>query len=959
MPTTHSVLRTPRPRIGILIIALLLGSYASSCVAAPVLNSISQPGITIGQSVAITLSGSELSNDSLIQVPFPLSIQKITADPKQQKLQVECTVAPEAAAGIYPLRVVTARGISNAKFIAIDTLKHVPLSDEAVTLPIALFGNVNGGERKTITFEGTKGQSIVADLEARKLGSNINPVLRLLDARGRQIAYAAGQPWWGGDARLITTLPHDGTYQIILHDQLYRAGSPNTFRLKLGDLLVTDRAYPTAVAPQTTTKIRLLGGTVQPEQVSEFSASSGMYGWQRLTWPTGLSVSGIQPALLVSDHVEYVEARNEQQPQELAAVPLGVSGIINTAGEVDVYTIPVTPNQKLRVELFARRLGSSFDGVLSIRNEQGQTLVSADDLPDSSDALLDNFTVPANVQKIQIAITDLLKRGQADMNYRITVKPVEATDFSVSVSNDTIAIPAGGTQIYKVEAVRKNFVTPIQLSFTGLPESVQAQGAEIGTEATFALIALSAPKEAVVTSNGALSIVAQGGGLHRVVESTAKENMANMPYLRQQLAWSITEPLPIQVTWKPSGDTLIQGQPLGGKVEIVRSPNTPGKIRLKFITNQPVVMKKVKVKNQDQNVEDAARNLRLHSDNILGSHQTESDVSLFVPGDLPLKTWDAVLAAELLSPDEKRVVATAYSTIARFQVREAFRLELSSPPQAEGLTGNGQAGTFAGKVIRTPGYAQPVVVTLRGLPMGYSAPFKEIPAGEESFELPLQFPFRNKPSELKDIKLVVVADRNEIASAKSNEIAVSVQLKQGEKPQPNKPLEVFEDAESFLAAFKEGAGQATLDTDKFSGKVALRVTPDQKYVADMPNFAIKVREHPGPGEVRYLRYAWRKKGGNTICLQLAHEGQFGPGGEGREGAKFRYHAGPGGEQYGASIGVDEKLPAQYQVVIRDLFADFGEFTLTGFALSPVDGQAAFFDGIYLGQNQEDFELIGK
>jgi hypothetical protein len=44
-------------------------------------------------------------------------------------------------------------------------------------------------------------------------------------------------------------------------------------------------------------------------------------------------------------------------------------------------------------------------------------------------------------------------------------------------------------------------------------------------------------------------------------------------------------------------------------------------------------------------------------------------------------------------------------------------------------------------------------------------------------------------------------------------------------------------------------------------------------------------------------------------------------------------------------------------VTRDLFADFGEFTLTGLALSPVDGEYALFDHIYLGATPEDFELV--
>ena len=55
--------------------------------------------------------------------------------------------------------------------------------------------------------------------------------------------------------------------------------------------------------------------------------------------------------------------------------------------------------------------------------------------------------------------------------------------------------------------------------------------------------------------------------------------------------------------------------------------------------------------------------------------------------------------------------------------------------------------------------------------------------------------------------------------------------------------------------------------------------------------------------------------------------------------------------------VDANLPAEFTVVTRDLFADFGEFTLSGIALSTVDGEFALFDHIYLGTKPEDFELV--
>ena len=45
------------------------------------------------------------------------------------------------------------------------------------------------------------------------------------------------------------------------------------------------------------------------------------------------------------------------------------------------------------------------------------------------------------------------------------------------------------------------------------------------------------------------------------------------------------------------------------------------------------------------------------------------------------------------------------------------------------------------------------------------------------------------------------------------------------------------------------------------------------------------------------------------------------------------------------------------VVTRDLFADFGEFTLTGLALSPLDGQPALYDHLYLGKSAAELDAV--
>jgi hypothetical protein len=432
------------------------------------------------------------------------------------------------------------------------------------------------------------------------------------------------------------------------------------------------------------------------------------------------------------------------------------------------------------------------------------------------------------------------------------------------------------------------------------------------------------------------------------------------PMLREQVGLAISTASPIGIAWTPGeGDKLLVGGKLAANLKLSRVEGTAGNVRVRLLTTQPMPRKKIKENNQDKEVDDLDRALRLEGDPVFQPAQTDVSVNILVPADLPQQVWDLVLVADLLSADGKSAVASIAAPVRRLSTAVPFTIELAGANAVEGKAGAGETGKFTGKIVRSPGFTQPVVVTLDSLPKGYSSPTVLVPADQSEFALSVTFAFGAKPGELKGLKLVGVSAPVSTSSVKSNAIEVAVNVVPGEKPAAEPPKEIFEDDEKFAALLTEGGGRAIPDQrDKYNGTYSLRVTPDQKFNPNLPMLGVKIRENPGPGEYRYIRFAWRKQGGNSICLQLNHDGNWGPGGEGaREGAKFRYHAGPGGECYGASLVINDKLPARFEVVTRDLFADFGEFTLNGLAFSPVDGNAALFDHIYLGRQLEDFELL--
>jgi hypothetical protein len=163
----------------------------------------------------------------------------------------------------------------------------------------------------------------------------------------------------------------------------------------------------------------------------------------------------------------------------------------------------------------------------------------------------------------------------------------------------------------------------------------------------------------------------------------------------------------------------------------------------------------------------------------------------------------------------------------------------------------------------------------------------------------------------------------------------------------------------FQLLINDGGGEpGTItreDRDVFAGVEAVRVTPVQKYRTKIPGWNFKVVEKPklpsgaqAPVEVRYLRFAWKKSGGQGIMIQF-HDPV--------KSWAMRYFAGQNAVGWNPAVAVSAQLPGEWELVTRDLFKEHGEFTITGMALTAMYGEADFalFDHMLLGRTQEDLD----
>ncbi len=151
--------------------------------------------------------------------------------------------------GVFPLAVRDERRVSNYVPFAVDNLpeglEREPNNSigtaQPVTLPIIVNGRVDEpGDWDVFRFEGHAGDTIVAEVYARRLDSPLDSVLKLTDGAGKQLAYnddhedkGAGLDTHYADSYLTATLPADGDYYIHLGDAQHQGGPEYAYRLRI------------------------------------------------------------------------------------------------------------------------------------------------------------------------------------------------------------------------------------------------------------------------------------------------------------------------------------------------------------------------------------------------------------------------------------------------------------------------------------------------------------------------------------------------------------------------------------------------------------------------------------------------------------------------------------------------------------------------------------------------------
>jgi hypothetical protein len=736
----------------------LLLAVAAAEAAPPGLSGLSRRGVQRGVATVIAVDGRNLGPDTRVLLPAGVAVesQSVKGKPKAGagRVEIELTVSSAAEPGVYPLRLANADGVSGMMLFEVGEVAEferpaaAPAPDapeKAVAVP-ALPVTVNGAIPGTTTewwrVHLKAGQRLSAEVLAQRIGVPVLPVLEVTDADGRTVAAGRGGPATGADVRLSFTAAAEGDYLLSLHDLMYRGGGSGQYRLRLGDFDYADSVTPLGGRRGSTVEVTFHGGTLKAPVKAAVDLSRVPEGVARV--PVRLPGSPAPAfALAVSDGPEFASSPTATAVSGAATF----NGVVSTPRKSDRIPLRLPPG-KWRFEVAAASLGSPLNPTLTLTRPDGGGLMTAPDRADSPDPAAD-FTVGPDLPELVAVVGDLHRRGGPGFAYRLTVRPVGRPDFSLSVDEETLNIPAGGTAVLRVKAVRDGYAGPITLLVPGLPEGVVIGGAVIPEGRTFALLTLTAPADARL-SGRPLAVLGMGttdeGSFLRTarrVTSPAPEGGPLLsPIVSSDLPGGIGEPTPVEFAATAADANLLPGVPFTLNVRVGRRPGVEGAdgaVALSLLTdlvgpekNNPAALEQQFVKAK--------------AGQTVAAGTAEGKFTLDVERTLPLDRPVGIVVQGTLTDKSGKTVATLFTRRLTVTAKRPYAAELA---EATVKAPAGGKAVVKGKIVRVAPFNEPVMIRLDGLPGGWKVPGVTVKPGESDFAFDIAIPANAKPGEFK------------------------------------------------------------------------------------------------------------------------------------------------------------------------------------------------------------------
>ena len=526
----------------IVVVGAILLAAARASAQAPSLAGAAHRAVRPGATTQVVLRGSNLSGSVSVSAEgglIPAAAKASVSGDGPDRVKWTVDVPPEQPVGVGVIRLVTRDGVSNALPIMVDDLPSVaaatgnssPPAAQAVTPPVAVDGACSAGASDYYRFAAKKGQRISVEVVAARLGSQLDPAVRLLDAGGNELVAIDDTPGVGPDCRFAHTFAADGDYVLEVRDSAYAGGPEFFYRLRVGDFPLATVPFPLGVRRGTTQAFTFTGsdsaGAAPVTAAIPADALKQLRLSVRYVGERGKAGGSGFVAAAVGERDEAVEAEPNDSPESATplttAPPLAFNGRFDQPGDRDFYRLAAKKGERRIFSARTRSLGSPCDVRMQLLSPGGKKLAESK-VEGAGEGTLD-ATFPEDGD-YRLMVEDLNRAGGPGLAYRIAVERY-TPGFSLSIETDRVNVKAGESFEIKVTCVRRDYAGPIALSVQGA--GITSEASTIPTGKNEGVVKAKAPPAAPAGGAGTFKIVgtAEIGG-----EKIAAE-ASTMPALRR------------------------------------------------------------------------------------------------------------------------------------------------------------------------------------------------------------------------------------------------------------------------------------------------------------------------------------------------------------------------------------------------------------------------------------------
>ena len=618
--TVKSVLPCGRRISNVALLLCSAGMLAASVVRAdePVLSSLNPPGAQRGTVTEIQFKGARLADAREVLIyhtsagaanepTTKIDVTELVAE-GDNLVKAKLTVPADFPPGLYGVRLATATGLSDMRYLGITPLPQFPEVEpnsdfdtpQVVDMNSTLVGVVTNEDVDYFAVELTEGQTLTVELEGLRLGTEFfDPSVTILDDKRFEVASSDDAPLLQQDCICSMQAPRAGRYLVEVRESSYGGNERCQYRVHIGGF-----PRPLAVIPSGGRPGELLSATVVdasgqtwteqiqlPDAAGDFEFIASREG----------AVAPSPNRLRVIDFPNVLETEPDNDPATLVAVdsPVAFNGVLQEPSDVDWFKLNGKKDQTLEFTVYARRsLRSPTDSWLEIYNAGGGLLASNDD-SGGPDSLL-SFKFPEDGVYL-VAIRDQLREGSPLHAYRIEVAPPQPSlslgiDELVRYQSQIVEVPQGASMAVVLRAQRANFGGDLNLFWEEAPAGLQLSTNIIAAKESFIPLLITAAADAPLDAALAPLRVATPvdsqpvlkGALNQRTQLVSGQNRVDMwGHNADRLAVAVTEPMPFTIELVQPQVPLVRNGSANFQIKVKRNEgyNEPISLRVLYNSN--------------------------------------------------------------------------------------------------------------------------------------------------------------------------------------------------------------------------------------------------------------------------------------------------------------------------------------------------------------------------------------